>query len=188
MIKFVILGFLTYSKLTGYDIKQIMTKSTSNFINASFGSIYPALNRLEKDGLISSTEVVENGKLKKVYELNKSGEEAFLKWLEEPINFMRSYEDILTKIFFYEKLPVEKSSRLIGQLIEDIRKKLMELEKLEEEIMEEAGPFQISTLYFGIEHLRFMATWYEKLLNDLNKVKRERGLNEDFNIKWFFER
>ena len=35
MIKFVILGFLMDKELTGYDIKQIMIQSTSNFMNAS---------------------------------------------------------------------------------------------------------------------------------------------------------
>jgi DNA-binding PadR family transcriptional regulator len=172
MIKFVILGFLTYKELTGYDIKQIMAQSTSNFMNASFGSIYPALNKLENDGLINSKKVIENGKYKKIYTINETGEHIFIKWLEEPIDFMRSYEDILVKIFFYEKLPKEKASKLIEQLIEDIKKKLEELEKLEIEIKCEAGYFEISTLYFGIDHLKFMVDWYEKFLDDLNKSGR----------------
>lgn len=168
MIKFIILGFLTYKNLTGYDIKQIMIQSTSNFANASFGSIYPALNKLERDGLINSTKVIEDGKYKKVYCINEAGNDTFIKWLEEPIDFMRSYEEILAKIFFYEKLPKKKVSQLVEQLIEDINKKLEELENLEVEIRDEAGYFEISTLYFGIDHLRFMASWYEKFLKDLN--------------------
>lgn len=169
MIKFVILGFLTYRNLTGYDIKQIMTCTTSNFMNASFGSIYPALNKLEKEGFISSTKVIENGKYKKIYGINEIGEKVFIQWLEEPIDFMRSYEDILAKMFFYEKLSKEKASKLIEQLIEDINKKINELEKLETEIKPIAGYFEISTLYFGIDHLKFMTNWYEKFLNDLSK-------------------
>lgn len=168
MIKFIILGFLTYKSLTGYDIKQIMIQSTSNFVNASFGSIYPALNKLEKDGLISSTKVIEDGKYKKIYTINEAGEDIFIQWLEEPIDFMRSYEDVLAKIFFYEKLPKAKASKLIEQLIEDINEKLVELEKLEQEIKGGAGYFEISTLYFGIDHLKFMVNWYERFLNDLN--------------------
>ncbi|QUH19249.1 PadR family transcriptional regulator [Alkaliphilus sp. B6464] len=173
MIKFMILGFLTYKELTGYDIKQAMIQSTSNFMNASFGSIYPALNKLENDGLINSTKVIENGKYKKIYTINETGEDVFLKWLEEPIDFMRSYEDILVKIFFYEKLPKEKVSKLIEQLIEDINRKLEELRKLETEIKHKAGYFEISTLYFGIDHLKFMVGWYEKFLDDLNKDGRQ---------------
>lgn len=168
MIKYVILGFLMNEKLTGYDIKQRMIQSTSNFMNASFGSIYPALDRLENNGLINATEVIENGKYKKVYAINKVGKEAFIKWLEEPIDFMKSYEAILAKIFFYEHLPKEKSVKLIEQLIEDINNKIKNLEKLEIEIKNVAGYFEASTLYFGIDHLKFIANWYEKFLKDLD--------------------
>lgn len=172
VIKFMILGFLTYKESTGYDIKQAMIQSTSNFMNASFGSIYPALNKLENDGLINSTKVIENGKYKKIYTINEIGEDIFLKWLEEPIDFMRSYEDILVKIFFYEKLPKEKVSKLIEQLVEDINKKLEQLENLKTEVKGKAGYFEISTLYFGIDHLKFMVGWYKKFLDDLNKDGR----------------
>lgn len=170
MIKFVILGLLTYGSFTGYDIKQIMLGSTSNFMNASFGSIYPALNKLEKEGLIRSTKAIENGKYKKVYTIDEIGEKEFMRWLEEPIEFMRSYEDILAKIFFYEKLPKEKASKLIKQLISDINKKIQELEELEVEVKPVAGYFEASTLNFGIDHLKFMASWYEKFLNDFNNI------------------
>lgn len=169
MLKYVILGFLMYNKLTGYDIKQIMMQSTSNFMNASFGSIYPALDKLEKSGLINSTKVIENGKYKKIYEINESGKEVFIKWLEEPIDFMKSYEDILSKTFFYGNLSKEKASYLIEQLIRDINKKILELEEVQKEVKDIAGYFEISTLYFGIDHLKFMINWYENFLKDLNK-------------------
>lgn len=167
MIRFIILGFLTYGQFTGYDLKQMMTYSTSNFVSASFGSIYPALSRLEKDGLISSTKIIENGRYKKKYTINKTGEQEFLRWLEEPIDFMRSYEDILAKVFFYEKLPKESTIKLVDQLIDDINKKIGELERLEIIIKEGAGHFEMSTLYFGIDHLKFMADWYERFVEDL---------------------
>lgn len=178
MVKFVILGFLTYKKLTGYDIKQTMIQSTSNFMNASFGSIYPALNSLEKGGLIDSTKVIENGKYKKIHEINEAGKEAFIKWLEEPIDFMKSYEDILAKTFFYGKLPKEKASQLIEQLIKDINKKIENLENLETQIKDVAGYFEMSTLHFGVDHLKFMAKWYEKFLDDFNK-REEEEINDE---------
>lgn len=169
MIKFIILGFLTHGQFTGYDLKRMMTYSTSNFVSASFGSIYPALSRLEKDGLISSTKVIENGRYKKQYTINKIGEQEFLRWLEEPIDFMRSYEDILAKVFFYEKLPKESSIKLIEQLIKDINTKIEEIEKLETIIRKGAGDFEMSTFYFGRDHLKFMADWYGRFIDGLKK-------------------
>lgn len=178
MIKYVILGLLMYRGLTGYDIKQIMINSTSNFMNASFGSIYPALDKLEKDGFIHSEKVIENGKYKKVYHINDAGKGEFIKWLEEPINFMRSYEDILAKIFFYGHIPQEKAAELIVKLIEDIESKLENLEILETRIKGAAGRFEISTLYYGIDHLKFTADWYKRFLEELNNGNGEECKHE----------
>ncbi|WP_088185748.1 PadR family transcriptional regulator [Desulfosporosinus sp. FKA] len=52
MTEYILLGFLMQNSMTGYDIKQHMSMSTSYFIDASFGSIYPALKRLEQKGFI----------------------------------------------------------------------------------------------------------------------------------------
>jgi hypothetical protein len=82
---------------------------------------------------------------------------------------MKPYKDILAKIFFYGNLPTEKALELIKHLIEDINKKVENLEKLETKVKYEVEHFEISTLYFGIDHLKFMLNWYEKFLIDLNK-------------------
>ena len=90
MLKYIILGYLTHGQFTGYDLKQMMTYGTSNFMSAGFGGIYPALKQLEKAGYITSVHLIENGRNKKIYSINESGIQEFMRWLEEPINFMRS--------------------------------------------------------------------------------------------------
>jgi len=173
MIKYAILGFLMYNRLTGYDIKQFMNKSTSNFMNASFGSIYPALNSLEKQNMITSSNTIENGKYKKTYEINSQGKELFLKWLEEPIDFMRSYEGILIKVFFYRFLSSSKQEELFEKLINDINIKIVDLEGLALTVTDEAGYFEMSTLDFGIDHLKFMKQWYQRFLNKIKNKTEE---------------
>ena len=48
----VILGMIALGRQTGYDIKQLVDKSTRHFWSASYGQIYPELRRLEEQGLI----------------------------------------------------------------------------------------------------------------------------------------
>jgi DNA-binding PadR family transcriptional regulator len=187
LIKYVILGFLTYGKLTGYSIKKLMEKTTSNFVNASFGSIYPELSKLEKRGLISAVQSKEKGKAKKVYEINDSGKREFTGWLEEPINFMKSYEDILSKVFFFGKLPEEKAAALIVQLVGNIDKRIEELQKVELEIKHHADFFEASTLYFGLEHLRFMRDWHTKMLKDLSNRDGREFSESDHSKRLFKE-
>src|SRR2546421_362366 len=50
----VVLGMLALGNRTGYDIKQVVDKSTRHFWAASYGQIYPELRRLEDQGLVRS--------------------------------------------------------------------------------------------------------------------------------------
>ena len=43
----VILGMIAFGRTTGYDIKQLVDKTTRYFWAASYGQIYPELKRLE---------------------------------------------------------------------------------------------------------------------------------------------
>ena len=67
MLEYIILGFLMRRKATGYDLKQYMAESTSYFFDASYGSIYPALKRLEEKKFLCSEEQVTGGKFKKLF-------------------------------------------------------------------------------------------------------------------------
>ncbi|HGM3220142.1 PadR family transcriptional regulator [Clostridioides difficile] len=49
-------------ELSGYDLKQKMSTSTSYFFDASFGSIYLALKRLEEKDYICYREVIDGSK------------------------------------------------------------------------------------------------------------------------------
>ena len=53
MLEHIILGFLMTKDRSGYDLKWLMENSTSYFINASFGSVYPALKRLAQKNLVT---------------------------------------------------------------------------------------------------------------------------------------
>ena len=54
-IDMVILGLLSHEDLTGYDIKKRIDGAISFFWKGSFGNIYPALNDMEKQGLVKKS-------------------------------------------------------------------------------------------------------------------------------------
>ncbi len=47
-----LLGLLSLGPLTGYQMRQLMQESTANFWRESFGRIYPALQQMQKAGLV----------------------------------------------------------------------------------------------------------------------------------------
>lgn len=82
MLDFAILGILTDGPLHGYELKRVLADSEHGFWAVSFGSIYPALRRLEKKGFVNVG--VEGGSRRKVYQLTPEGKAYFQELLETP--------------------------------------------------------------------------------------------------------
>jgi len=81
------LSVLYENDATGYDIRRMCTEGEfSYFVEASFGSIYPALAKLEDEGLVTSRTVPQEGKpARKVYSITDAGREAFAEELTAPL-------------------------------------------------------------------------------------------------------
>jgi len=81
------LAILNMEESTGYEIRKLSTEGHfSYFVDASFGSIYPALTKLENDGMVTSREEAQVGRpSKKVYSITLAGRQEFLLALGNPI-------------------------------------------------------------------------------------------------------
>lgn len=166
MLNFIILGFLIYGEKSGYDLKQTMVKSTSNFFDASFGSIYPALNRLEASGQICSREVVDGGKFKKLYTISESGRAELIRWLEEPLKLNRTRPDHLVQVFFYRLLPPEKRVAQLEHLIGETEAVLEEMKAQDRLLAGKLDLYFYSTLKFGLAYYPMVISWCRSLLEE----------------------
>ena len=80
------LAILNSGESTGYEIRKHSTEGHfSHFVDASYGSIYPALTKMEQDGLVTSREERQAGKpSRKVYSITDAGRLEFLSALSKP--------------------------------------------------------------------------------------------------------
>jgi DNA-binding PadR family transcriptional regulator len=80
------LAILKFGDASGYEIKKKSTESQfAYFVDASFGSIYPALTRLEKDGCVTWREEREPGKpAAKIYSITDAGTRELVEALGTP--------------------------------------------------------------------------------------------------------
>jgi DNA-binding PadR family transcriptional regulator len=56
MLELAILGLLEDREMHGYEIRRRLRDELGFFSNVSFGSLYPALSRLERSGAVEATE------------------------------------------------------------------------------------------------------------------------------------
>jgi PadR family transcriptional regulator AphA len=102
----VILGMVAKGLRSGYEIKQLVDRSTRHFWAASYGQIYPELRRLEESGFIEGRPDPSGARARMVYELTPSGEQALGDWLgsEEALTYELRDEAML-KLFFSDLAP-----------------------------------------------------------------------------------
>lgn len=169
MTEYILLGFLMERDMTGYDMKQHMSISTSYFVDASYGSIYPSLKRLEQKGLVELRETTKTGKLKKIYSINEQGKAEFIKWLESPImTSTTNLSSALAKVFFFRYLPREKAVSLVEQCVRDLENYKKSLLDLKSKVEHQTDMFELCTLDFGLDCYDFSICWCkEHLLSNL---------------------
>lgn len=121
-VKTVCLGMLTDGPASGYDMKKCFENSFGHFFPAGYGSIYPALATLARNGLVEFEEVPQEGKPdRKVYTITAAGREELMKGLANtnPTHKVRS--EFLAMMCFAHLMPEEQINRVIDN-------KLLELD------------------------------------------------------------
>ena len=69
-----VLRTLVFSPLHGYGISKAIRANSNNALDIEFGSLYPALKRLETKGWVSAKwEVSDNNRKAKYYRLTEAG-------------------------------------------------------------------------------------------------------------------
>jgi DNA-binding PadR family transcriptional regulator len=172
MLDKIILGVLGLKEMTVYDIKKALDRSINHFYTTSYGSIHPALVKLERLGLVVSTEQVSGGRAKKRYAPTGKGREVFQKWLRSDMHVSRMREDSLVRIFFFGLLDADDRRRILAGYLQEIESAIDALKRLKEEVarravphgLEEVARFQTETLRFGIDEGRFVRDWYAEML------------------------
>jgi PadR family transcriptional regulator PadR len=82
-------------KMYGYEITQKVKLITQGELNITEGALYPALHKLEADGLLDvEVEKVDN-RLRKYYKLTESGQKATVNLLAELEDFIKNMQSLV---------------------------------------------------------------------------------------------
>ncbi|SDE45543.1 PadR family transcriptional regulator [Pedobacter soli] len=92
----IILNLLSENeRMYGYEITQKVKSITQGELLLKEGALYPALHKLEAEGLLeTTTEVVEN-RLRKYYSLSNDGEKEVVNKLREAKDFIAQLQLLL---------------------------------------------------------------------------------------------
>jgi DNA-binding PadR family transcriptional regulator len=95
-----LLALLAKEPAHGYELKtQLEQVFGEAYPSPNIGQIYVTLQRLERDGLVRSQDVVQTARPnKRVYELTEAGREALVAWMDRPSEGPRVRDDFFMKL------------------------------------------------------------------------------------------
>lgn len=176
--EYAILGCLSLRPMSGYDVKKFVDGSISHVWHESYGQIYPALKRLEAEGLaVSRVEESDVGPDRRVYAITEDGLSTLRAWLlEPPIPDVPRYE-LSLKLFFGSQMPVEVAIEHVERYRERQRERLDAYLRHEMELEARlAGaprlPFWRAVLRGGIRYGRMAIGWCDETLSELRALER----------------
>ena len=115
MLELAILGLLKERSMHGYQLSKRLTDTLGGFWRVSYGSLYPSLKRLERQGAVEQVfEEQEVGRRKNVYRITEPGETLFRELLEEAGAEASGEENrFRVRLAFFKYLAPESRIRLL---------------------------------------------------------------------------
>lgn len=131
-VKTLCLAILHDGNASGYEIRKLSAEGEyAYFVEASFGSIYPALAKLEDEGLVSSQVEHQDGRpAKKVYSITESGRETFREALFEDLDDDVFRSEFLLFARFTYMLPATLVETRLNERIARLDDEISQIEKM----------------------------------------------------------
>lgn len=174
---YVLLGFLSHEPMTGYEMKKRLDTTLKFFWGGSFGSIYPTLNQLEKEGKVTKEDVSENGREKLAYRITEQGRKSLKEWLAKPVEKDELRYETLLKLFFGNEIGLEGAFEHIERFEAKCQHELMVLtmfkEKLAHILDEDTHKHYYLTVLFGCKTYEAYLQWCKEAKELIKGWKKE---------------
>lgn len=122
LIKQVILGLLSETSLTGYDLKKQISSSAMLPWSGNSNQIYKALLELHQEGLVTVEEHQQSGKPpRKVYSLTAQGTQALRVWQESTPPVAQFHAPLLIQLLWAQRGETSTLGAMLEAYAEDVR-------------------------------------------------------------------
>lgn len=120
------LGILSAGEASGYEIKKSIEEGLfSHFIEASYGSIYPALTQMTAEGLLTVRSEEQTGRPdKKVYAITPAGRAALTKALMVVPRKDKFKSEFLFQMLLQDFIPKNVMMTAIDKQLSDLKEDL----------------------------------------------------------------
>ena len=185
-LELALLGLIAASpRITGYDIVRIFNLSMRHFWHAHQGQIYPTLTRMEKEGWISSREVIQRGRPnKRLFSITTSGRKELERWLLSPFEDLKLKHAPLLKTLYLGHLDADRALEKFAEQRAGCVAYLEELRGIERDFFAQGGytdkhmMFSYFTLRYGMGWMEESVRWCDWAIAEIEKNRDLFSINK----------
>ncbi len=169
-IRHLVLGLLAQQPMSGYDIKRYLNSLKWLVDSPSFGSLYPTLRQLLRDGLVSVDIVLRADKPAcKIYQITNEGESTLQRWLDQPVAPDASLKTFIKRLVLASNLSGARLMADLEQRREQVSSHRVLLEGLAASLDEGCDPKRKLAIEYGLAMAGAEAAWLDATVERLSQ-------------------
>jgi DNA-binding PadR family transcriptional regulator len=130
-MKHAFLALLADGPRHGYELKSALEQSVGPLLpEMNTGQIYTTLQRLERDGLVTGTDVPDDTRNKRIYELTDLGHKELAEWMDTPVSGLRLKDEFFMKLVLVRTAAPHRLREVIDRQRRDYLQSLRDLAEL----------------------------------------------------------
>ena len=162
-MKYAFLALLAKQPAHGYELKQALDSTFGpGWPPLNFGQIYTTLSRLERDGLVHSQDVPQEGRPgKRVYELTPQGRQALQEWVDTSTTGTHIKDDFFMKVVLARLSGIAEPATLIERQRMEYLQAIKDMDNLITTQSPDEDPAALLLVEGTILHLRADLKWLD---------------------------
>ena len=174
-LNFAILGLLHQQPLSGYDVRKVFATTPMSHFSDSPGSIYPALARLRRQGLVTATVQKKNSlRPRQMFRLSAAGLKALTDWVSRPVSreeLIAAAEEMMLRFVFAEQVLGHAAALQFLQSFEKVLAAYVpELERYYESAAPRMALGAALALKSGVASHRVQLQWVREAMREFRRV------------------
>ncbi len=166
MLEMAILGLLKERAMHGYQLKKRLADTLGGFWRVSYGSLYPALKRLQKEGAVEMIFPREDlGRRKNVYRITPKGEILFADLLGRTGHEVSEDTGFPVRLAFFQYLKPETRIHLLERRRAFLEERFTDLKASLQRYRERIDGYVLSLMNHELSATENDIRWLDDLIS-----------------------
>jgi len=168
-----LLALIKQQPKSGYEIRKALATTPMAHYSDSPGSVYPALKRMEKRGLVRSEEESVGQRKRQRYACTTKGNSALKQWLTKSVtraDVIYNLDELLLRFAFMQPLSRRETLAFLADLAQHLEEHVVELKKFFAGVKKAMPITGRLAMESGIESYETILRWARRAKKELASV------------------